>query len=152
MNDKLTHSLQDLLSWRGQCHVQCHAQCLNRSFFSSPPIYGFADDYAFLIRGLLDLYEACYDEELLKWAEQLQNKMAELFWDATAGGYFNSPADDSSLVLRLKDGEYMVLFLAQCFCIFFLNILTVKMRSENDHQSIEIIHQIKVKDFLVIYK
>ena len=54
---------------------------------------------------MLDLYESCYDEELLQWAEQLQDKMAELFWDKDGAGFFSSVEDDKSLVLRLKDGE-----------------------------------------------
>lgn len=33
---------------------------------------GFADDYAFLIEGLIDLYEATFDEQWLKWADELQ--------------------------------------------------------------------------------
>lgn len=32
----------------------------------------FADDYAFLIEGLIDLYEATFDDAWLKWADELQ--------------------------------------------------------------------------------
>ena len=45
------------------------------------PIHGFADDYAFLIQGLLDLYQATFDEKWIEWADQLQTKQNELFWD-----------------------------------------------------------------------
>ncbi|HTB80933.1 MAG TPA: thioredoxin domain-containing protein [Opitutaceae bacterium] len=67
------------------------------------PAEGFAEDYAFLVQGLLDLYEASFDLRWLQWAERLQEKMDELFFDAVRGGYFNSRADDASLVLRLKE-------------------------------------------------
>lgn len=66
-------------------------------------IPGFAEDYAFLIQGLLDLYEAGFDVRWLQWAEQLQTRMDALFWDPERGGYFNSRADDASVVVRLKE-------------------------------------------------
>lgn len=64
---------------------------------------GFAEDYAFLIQALLDLYEAGFDVRWLRRAEQLQATMDALFWDADRGGYFNSAAGDASIVLRLKE-------------------------------------------------
>nr|CAD7571150.1 unnamed protein product [Timema californicum] len=70
------------------------------------PIAGFVDDYAFLIRGLLDLYEACFDPSWLEWAETLQDQQDRLFWDEEGAAYFTSPASDSSILIRLKEGEY----------------------------------------------
>jgi hypothetical protein len=64
---------------------------------------GFAEDYAFFIQGLLDLYEASFDVRWLQWAERLQATMDVRFWDEERGGYFNSAADDPSIVLRLKE-------------------------------------------------
>jgi len=64
---------------------------------------GFAEDYAFLIQGLLDLYEASFEVRWLQWAERLQQTMDRLFWDEARGGYFNSAAGDASIVLRLKE-------------------------------------------------
>ncbi len=64
---------------------------------------GFAEDYAYLIGGLIDLYEATFDARWLRWAEGLQQVMDALFWDEAHGGYFNSRADDASIVLRLKE-------------------------------------------------
>lgn len=64
---------------------------------------GFAEDYAFLIQGLLDLYEAAFDETLLVQAITLQKKQNELFWDKDNGGYFNTTGQDASVLLRLKD-------------------------------------------------
>lgn len=37
---------------------------------------GFADDYAFLIDGLIDLYETTFDDSWLKWADELQGKLS----------------------------------------------------------------------------
>jgi uncharacterized protein YyaL (SSP411 family) len=66
-------------------------------------VKAFAEDYAFVIQGMLDLYETVFDVSWLQWAEQLQATMDVRFWDEAGGGYFNSAADDGSLVLRLKD-------------------------------------------------
>jgi hypothetical protein len=66
-------------------------------------IAGFAEDYAAMIQGLLDLYEADFEIRWLQWAEQLQAMMDGLFWDADRGGYFNSRADDPTVIVRLKE-------------------------------------------------
>src|SRR5947207_1539229 len=52
-------------------------------------VEGFADDYAFLIQGLLDLYEASFDVAWLRWAIELQETQDRLFFDDAAGGYFS---------------------------------------------------------------
>lgn len=39
---------------------------------------------------------------LLQWAQELQSKMDELFWDEEGGAYFNNPEGDASILLRLK--------------------------------------------------
>jgi uncharacterized protein YyaL (SSP411 family) len=64
---------------------------------------GFAEDYAGMIQGLLDLYEATYDVRWLAWAERLQDGMDTRFWDADRGGYFNSAAGAADIVVRLKE-------------------------------------------------
>lgn len=49
---------------------------------------GVAEDYAFLIQGLLDLYEASFAPYWIEEAESLQHEMIREFWDATRGGFF----------------------------------------------------------------
>ena len=66
---------------------------------------GFADDYAFLIRGLFDLYEADFQPDHLRWAETLQKTQDALFWDAKGGGYFNTAGTDPNLLLRSKTDD-----------------------------------------------
>ena len=65
-------------------------------------IDGFADDYAFLIQGLLDLYEAGFDISDLAWAFDLQQKQNELFWDKDQAGYFTTAGQDPNILLRVK--------------------------------------------------
>ena len=50
------------------------------------------DDYAYLIQGLVDLYESDFDEQWLSWANELQKKQDEIFWDKKTGGYYFSEA------------------------------------------------------------
>ncbi len=66
-------------------------------------VEGFAEDYAFLIQGLLDLYEATFDVNWLQWALDLQKTQDELFLDKKHGGYFSTTGKDKSVLLRMKD-------------------------------------------------
>lgn len=65
-------------------------------------VAAFADDYAALSRGLLDLYEATGQTRWLEWAEQLMATLNRDFWDVEQGGYFNS-APDPHVLLRMKE-------------------------------------------------
>ncbi|KAI5240763.1 hypothetical protein E4T43_05846 [Aureobasidium subglaciale] len=67
---------------------------------------GFADDYAFLISGLIDLYEATFDDSFLQWAEELQQSQIQHFADnesETKGGFFGTPAHAPDILIRSKD-------------------------------------------------
>ncbi|MBT5794142.1 MAG: thioredoxin domain-containing protein, partial [Deltaproteobacteria bacterium] len=63
------------------------------------------DDYAYLIQGLVDLYETDFDEQWLNWANALQKKQDELFWDKETGGYYYSEENGSLLPGRNKNFE-----------------------------------------------
>jgi uncharacterized protein YyaL (SSP411 family) len=66
-------------------------------------VEGFADDYAFLIQALLDLYEASFDGDWLRWAVELQETQDRVFFDNERGGYFSGAGNDPSILLRLKE-------------------------------------------------
>jgi len=72
--------------------------------FRKKPIAGFLDDYAFLIRGLLDLYECTLQSEWLQWADTLQEQQDKLFWDKDKNGYYSSSNQDPNIILRFKSG------------------------------------------------
>lgn len=77
---------------------------LQHSFRNGPAkAPGFLDDYAFLISGLLDLYECGGRTRWLEWAAELQDTQDELFMDKEGGGYFNTPGEDPSVLLRVKE-------------------------------------------------
>jgi uncharacterized protein YyaL (SSP411 family) len=61
------------------------------------------DDYAFLIWGLIDLYETVFDVKYLKAALELNQVLMRHFWDKDQGGYFFSADDAEALLLRKKE-------------------------------------------------
>ncbi|KAE9555205.1 hypothetical protein FO519_001555 [Halicephalobus sp. NKZ332] len=70
------------------------------------PIPAFADDYAFYIQALLDLYEVDFDEEHLRLADRLQSQMDEILYDSeTKTGYYNSRAGDSTVFARMQEDQ-----------------------------------------------
>ncbi len=66
-------------------------------------IDGYAEDYAFLVFGLLELFQADPDPRWLDWVETLQHKQDELFWDGAAGGWFSTTGRDPTVLLRMKE-------------------------------------------------
>ncbi len=66
-------------------------------------IDAYAEDYAYLIFGLLELFQADGNAEWLEWAVQLQRRQDELFWDDRQGGWFSTTGEDPTVLLRLKE-------------------------------------------------
>jgi len=66
-------------------------------------IPGFLDDYAFLIQGLIALYEASFEPLYLMRAIRLCEEMMRRFGSSGDGGFYSAAGDDPSLVLRMKD-------------------------------------------------
>jgi uncharacterized protein YyaL (SSP411 family) len=66
-------------------------------------IDGYAEDYAYLIYGLLELFQADGDPHWLAWARTLQRSQDDQFWDADNGGWFNTTGKDPSVILRMKE-------------------------------------------------
>ncbi len=66
------------------------------------PVPGFAEDYAFFIEGLLDLYEATADHHWIQKANELQEAQDKRFADPENGGYFLFEATDDIVFNRSK--------------------------------------------------
>ncbi|WP_294346619.1 thioredoxin domain-containing protein [Prosthecochloris sp.] len=66
-------------------------------------IDGKADDYAFFIQGLIDLYEVSSENIYLKQTVTLMEKQIELFFDDVSGGFFNAASDDPTIPIRMKE-------------------------------------------------
>ena len=61
------------------------------------------EGYAFLLSGVIDLYEATLEPEHLDFAIALAEAMIAKFYDAENGGFWQSAADATDLILRVKD-------------------------------------------------
>ncbi len=78
-------------------------QLLRRYRDGEAGIEGYAEDYAFLIFGLLELFQADADVTWLDWALVLQDAQDERFWDPDEAGWFSTTGHDSTVLLRLKE-------------------------------------------------
>jgi uncharacterized protein len=63
---------------------------------------GYLDDYAFLISGLLDLYEATGQPDWLREAVGLDATLEKAYEDKEHGGYFMTSDDHEALLAREK--------------------------------------------------
>jgi uncharacterized protein YyaL (SSP411 family) len=61
------------------------------------------DDYAFLIWGLIELYEASFDTRYLESALELNEIQLRHFWDEKEGGFYFTADDGESLLVRFKE-------------------------------------------------
>jgi uncharacterized protein YyaL (SSP411 family) len=61
------------------------------------------DDYAFVCRGLLDLYEASFEVRWLREALALTRLQIAGFWDEAAGTFFDTSGEDPSVLVRSRE-------------------------------------------------
>jgi hypothetical protein len=66
-------------------------------------VFGNADDYAFFIQALLDLYEATFETRYLKKAFSLNEDFITYFWDNNNGSFFFTPDYGEKLITRQKE-------------------------------------------------
>ncbi len=66
-------------------------------------IDGHADDYAFVIWGLLELYEATFKTEYLREAVSLNEQFVDQFWDDDNGGFYFTDESAEELLGRKKE-------------------------------------------------
>src|SRR5258705_4871003 len=64
---------------------------------------GYLEDYAFLIDGLLTLFETSGEAGWFKEALSLTERMIEEFWDETNGGFYFTGKSHEQLIVRSKD-------------------------------------------------
>ncbi len=69
-------------------------------------IDGFLDDYAFFVFGLVELYEATFEEKYLQAASAITKAMISKFWDSKNGGFYQTQTADANMpkLKQLYDG------------------------------------------------
>jgi uncharacterized protein len=68
-------------------------------------IDAYLEDYAFLLEGLIALFEATCEERWLAHATTLADELIERFSDSENGGFFSTAADAEELIARRKELE-----------------------------------------------
>ena len=67
-------------------------------------VWGMAEDHAYLIQGLLDLYAADDNKTWLNWAVELMESQVKGFYDKDQGGFFMTAENhDPNMILRVKE-------------------------------------------------
>ena len=62
-------------------------------------------DYSFFLWGLIELYQATFNNLYLSWAVNIADEMIEHFWDDVEGGFYFTSKENSDLFLRQKEGS-----------------------------------------------
>ncbi len=89
---------------RNQMWVEESRTLFRRFCDGEAAIEAYADDFAGLIFGLLQIVQAGGDLAWLTWAIELQRRQDELFWDESGAGWFSTTGKDRSVLFRLKEG------------------------------------------------
>jgi uncharacterized protein YyaL (SSP411 family) len=63
----------------------------------------FLDDYAFLIWGLVELYETTFEEQYLQEAVDLTDDMIAQFWDDEHGAFYFTSQEAEDILVRKKE-------------------------------------------------
>ena len=66
-------------------------------------VQAFLDDYAFLIWGLIELYETTFEIRYLQTALRLNNDLLRHFWDEENGGFYFTADDAENILIRKKE-------------------------------------------------
>jgi uncharacterized protein YyaL (SSP411 family) len=79
---------------------QKDGQLLHRHREGESQICAYADDYAFMIWGEIELYEASFKESHLSRALELNDTFLRHFWDDKNGAFFFTPDTSDTLFIR----------------------------------------------------
>lgn len=80
-----------------------HGKLIHRYRDGEAKLTAVLDDYAFMIWGLLELYDSTFETKYLVQAISLNEILNKHYWDDADGGYFFTPDFGENLLVRSKD-------------------------------------------------
>jgi len=80
-----------------------NGELLHRYRRCEAKISGYADDYAFMIWGLIELYQATFDIRYLHSAKNLNTYLIDHFWDKDNGGFYFTSDKNEEILTRIKE-------------------------------------------------
>ncbi|HSO76172.1 MAG TPA: thioredoxin domain-containing protein [Blastocatellia bacterium] len=84
-------------------HLTSDGRLLRTYKSGQSKLNGYLEDYAYVIEGLLALYEATFELRFFDHARELADTMIAQFWDEADGGFYFTSADHEDLITRTKD-------------------------------------------------
>jgi uncharacterized protein YyaL (SSP411 family) len=102
-NNKYVESAEKALNFILKNMRENSGELLHRYRKQDAKILGYADDYAFLILGLIELYQATFNPKYLQISLDLNNYLINHFWDKTNGGLFFTSDKNEKLIDRTKE-------------------------------------------------
>jgi len=78
-------------------------ELLHRYREGKAEIEGFLTDYAFFIWGLLEMFEATFNNKYLEIALELNKYLLKFFWDDHIGGFYFTSESNEKLLTRQKE-------------------------------------------------
>jgi uncharacterized protein YyaL (SSP411 family) len=70
-----------------------------------PRLNGYLEDYAYLLDGLVSLYQATFEPRWVQAARELARVMLEQFWEPAEDSFFYTGRDHEPLIARTQDAH-----------------------------------------------
>jgi uncharacterized protein YyaL (SSP411 family) len=101
--EKYTTAASKAVDFIFNCLRDSEGRLLHRFREGEADIPAYLEDNAFLIWGLIELYEATFQVDYLKKALELNDFLLEHFWDNEKGGFFFTSDDSEQVLIRQKE-------------------------------------------------
>lgn len=128
-NEKFIQEAERAVAFIFEQLTQEDGHLLHRYREGEAAIEGTADDYTFLIWGLIELYEATFKTEYLQKAVSLSELFIASHWDEENGGFYFTAEGSEELLGRKK--EYFDSALPSANSVAMMNLLRLGRMTAN---------------------